>query len=236
MEQAWKRASMLFSAAAIFYGLGLAFDLIYIIQYNFEYCLDHDDYYCHIEGQAKYSLFAGLILTGGLAKVSFDQSKRISDPNRFTLSIPKGNTENQYGLTNELGIGHLGSAYLFGLANFFLLFVPSIDAFEGDLVISSIIIHFILTIFYFISYKGEFFIGLSLSFVTVVGIFFLVFVTSFSEFSILLLVLGGLTYLITMIVNHTRGLHGISVGMLYGAPISFFGAVFFIAFLVFGEL
>ena len=25
---------MLFSAAAIFYGLGLAFDLIYIIQYN----------------------------------------------------------------------------------------------------------------------------------------------------------------------------------------------------------
>ena len=188
-----------------------------------------------IEGQAKYSLFAGLILTGGLAKVSFDQSKRISDPNRFTLSIPKGNTENQYGLTNELGIGHLGSAYLFGLANFFLLFVPSIDAFEEG-AISSIIIHLILTIFYFILYKGEFFTGLSISFVTVVATFFLVFVTNFSEFSIFLLVLGGLTYLITMIVNHTRGLHGISVGMLYGAPISFFGAVFFIAFLVFGEL
>ena len=89
------------------------------------------------------------------------------------------------------------------------------------MVISSIIIHFILTIFYFISYKGEFFIGLSLSFVTVVGIFFLVFVTNFSEFSILLLVLGGLTYLITMIVNHTRGLHGISIGMLYGAQYHF---------------
>ena len=104
------------------------------------------------------------------------------------------------------------------------------------MVISSIIIHFILTIFYFISYKGEFFTGLSISFVTVVATFFLVFVTNFSEFSIFLLVLGGLTYLITMIVNHTRGSHGISVGMLYGAPISFFGAVFFIAFLVFGEL
>ena len=75
-----------------------------------------------LRAKAKYSLFAGLILTGGLAKVSYDQSKESQISNRFTLSIPKGNMENQYGLTNELRIGHLGSAYLFGLANF----LPSI--------------------------------------------------------------------------------------------------------------
>ncbi len=236
MEQAWKRASVLFSAAAVFYGLGLVFDLSYIIQYNLDYCFGNEDYYCHMENQPKYSLFGGLIVSGSLAKVSFDQSKRIADPNKFTLGIPKANTLNQYSPTTELGIGHVGVAYFLGLANFFLLFLPSIDMLDEGMSYMSIIIHILLTIFYLILYKGEFFAGLALSAATVVVIIFLIFATEFSDFSIFLLVLGGLAYLLTIIINHARGLHGISLGLLYGGPFSFVGAVFVIALLFFGEL
>ena len=227
---------MLFSAAAVFYGLGLVIDLIYILTHSLEYCFDSEDYYCHLESQPKYSLIGGLIVAGGLAKVSFDQSKRIADANRFTLDIPKVNTINQYGPTTELVIGHPGVAYFLGLANFFLLFLPSIDYLDEGILNIPIIIHILLTIFYFILYKEEFFIGMALSFASVVVIILLIFATEFSDFSISLLVLGGLGYLLTMIIYHSRGKHGISLGMLYGGPISFFGAIFAIALLIFGEL
>ena len=106
----------------------------------------------------------------------------------------------------------------------------------GGLGFLSILIHIMLTIFYFVLYKSDFFNGLALGFVIVVVTFFFVFATDFSELSIFLLVLGGLTYLLTMVINHSRGNHGISLGMLYGGPISFFGAILAIALLVFGEL
>ena len=106
----------------------------------------------------------------------------------------------------------------------------------GELGLLSILIHIVLTIFYFVLYKSEFFNGLALGFVIVVVTFFFVFVTDFSEVSIFLLVLGGLTYLLTMVINHSRGKHGISLGMLYGGPISFFGAIFVTVLLIFGAL
>ena len=56
MEKAWKRASVLFSAAAVFYGLGLFLDLIYIAGHSLEYCFDSEHYYCHMESQPKYTL------------------------------------------------------------------------------------------------------------------------------------------------------------------------------------
>ena len=236
MEKAWKRASMLFSAAAVFYGLGLLLDLIYIAGHSFEYCFDSEHYYCHMESQPKYTLAAGIIISGGLAKVSIDQSKRITDGNRFTLSIPNDLSLNHYDPTTQSGIGHPGFAYLFGLANFFLLFLPSIDMSTGGLGFLSILLHIMLTIFYFVLYKSDFFNGLALGFVIVVVTFFFVFATDFSELSIFLLVLGGLTYLLTMVINHSRGKHGISLGMLYGGPISFFGAIFVTVLLIFGAL
>ncbi len=236
MERAWKRASMLFFAAAVFYGLGLVIDLIYILTHSLEYCFDSEDHYCHLESQPKYTLAAGIIISGGLAKVSIDQSKRITNGNRFILSIPNDSALTQYDPTTQSGIGHPGFGYLFGLANFFLLFLPSINMSTGGLGFLSILMHIVLTIFYFVLYKSEFFNGLALGFVIVVVTFFLIFATGFSDVSIGLLVLGGLTYLFTMVINHFRGKHGISLGMLYGGPISFFGAIFAIALLIFGEL
>ena len=156
-----------------------------------EYCFDSEHYYCHMESQPKYTLVAGIIISGGLAKVSIDQSKRITDGNRFIPSIPKDLTLNQYDPTTQSGIGHPGFAYLLGLANFFLLFLPSIDMSTGELGLLSILIHIVLTIFYFVLYKSDFFNGLALGFVIVVVTFFFVFATDFSEVSIFLLVLGG---------------------------------------------
>ena len=238
MQQGWKKAGFLFSAAAVFYAIGLFFEIYYyyILTDIFEDCWGDAEGGCHMLQQQKYSLIGGVLVSGTLAKISFDKDKRLNNPVAnigltksyfFTSSGEMKITATNLDQSEPTydGWKNFGIAYA-------LFFVNITISYEFFL---SIPIHIALTIMYGFVYKGEFWKGFGLVSALCLALIFLVFISGFSEVSIIFLIIAAGVFLGMIIHSHANGKHTRAIGLLYGLPIAFFGLMLFIVMMIFGS-
>ena len=245
MQQGWKKAGFLFSAAAVFYAIGLFFEIYYyyILTDIFEDCWGDAEWGCHKLQQQKYHFIGGVLVAGTLAKISFDKDKRLNHPTGnigltksyfFTSSgemkITAANLDQSEPTYN--GWKHFGIAYGLFFVNITIIF-GTID-FE-DLFLLSIYVQIALTIMYGLVYKAEFWKGFGLVFALCSALMFLIFLSGFSETSFAFLFIAAGVFLGMIIHSHANGKHTRAIGLLYGLPIAFFGLMSFLIIMIFGS-
>ena len=246
MQQGWKKAGFLFSAAAVFYAIGLLFEIYYyyILTDIFEDCWDDSGGGCHMLQQQKYHLIGGVLVAGTLAKISFDKDKRLNHPNGnigltksyfFTSSgeIKIAATSLNLSEPTYDGWKHFGIAYGLFFVNMTILF-GSVEV-ELYLFLLSIFVHIALTIMYGFVYKVEFWKGFGLVLALFFVLLLLILLSGFDEISILFLIIAAGVFLGMIIHSHTNGKHTRAIGLLYGLPIAFFGFMFVILMMIFGS-
>tara|TARA_B100000212_G_scaffold336585_1_gene310128 strand:+ start:2049 stop:2768 length:720 start_codon:yes stop_codon:yes gene_type:complete len=238
MQQGWKKAGFLFSAAAVFYAIGLFFEIYYyyILTDIFEDCWGDSGGGCHMLQQQKYHLIGGVLVAGTLAKISFDKDRRLNHPTGnigltksyfFTSSGEMKIAATNLNVSEPTydGWKNFGIAY----ALFFVNITISYEFFF------SIPIHIALTIMYGFIYKGEFWKGFGRVFALCFVLSLLMLLSGFDEISIVFIFIAAGVFLGMIIHSHANGKHTRAIGLLYGLPIAFFGLMLFIVMMIFGS-
>ena len=241
MQQGWKKAGFLFSAAAVFYAIGLFFEIYYyyILTDIFEDCWGDSGGGCHMLQQQKYHLIGGVLVAGTLAKISFDKDKIRNHPSGnigstksyfFTSSGEMKIAATSLNVSEPTydGWKHFGVAYGLFFVNM-TIFFGSIEGGEY-LFLLSMFIHISLTIMYGLVYNGEFWKGFGRVFALWFVLFLLMLLSGFDEISIVFIFIAAGVFLAMIIHSHANGKHTRAIGLLYALPIAFIGlmAVLFI--------
>ena len=237
MSQGWKISCLLFSFAAVIYGLGLIFDISFYLMHFLDQCDGVNTESCHIIGQDKYFLAAGCLVSATMAKISFNQNARINGPKNYSNENILSNIFTQDVQVPNLPLdGFMNPifAYLLLIANT-VFFFSYFDTGDDEEIIVSILIHIVLTITYGVFYKSEFWKGIGIVFIAWFVTLFLVVLTSFSEMSIFILIISGVIIVGVIINYHANKKHERAVGILYGLPIGFFVMTFVLFLIIFGE-
>ena len=246
MQQGWKKAGFLFSAAAVFYAIGLFFEIYYyyILTDIFEDCWGDSGGGCHMLQQQKYHLIGGVLVAGTLAKISFDKDKRLNHPNGnigltksyfFTSSGEMKIAATSLNVSEPTydGWKHFWIAYGIFFVNMTIL-VESIEG--GDyLSLFSIIVHIALSIMYGFVYNDEFLKGFGRVFALCFVLFLLMLLSGFDEIGIVFIFIAAGVFLGMIIHSHANGKHTRAIGLLYGLPIAFIGLMTVTFMIIFGS-
>ena len=246
MQQGWKKAGFLFSAAAVFYAIGLFFEIYYyyILTDIFEDCWGDAEWGCHKLQQQKYSLIGGVLVSGTLAKISFDKDKRLNNPVAnigltksyfFTSSGEMKITATNLDQSEPTydGWKNFGIAYALFFVNI-TIFFGSIEG-GGYLSSFSIIVHIALSIMYGFVYNDEFLKGFGRVFALCFALFLLMLLSGFDEIVIVFIFIAAGVFLGMIIHSHANGKHTRAIGLLYGLPIAFVGLMFVTFLIIFGS-
>ena len=246
MQQGWKKAGFLFSAAAVFYAIGLFFEIYYyyILTDIFEDCWGDSGGGCHMLQQQKYHLIGGVLVAGTLAKISFDKDKIRNHPSGnigstksyfFTSSGEMKIAATSLNVSEPTydGWKHFGVAYGLFFVNM-TIFFGAIEA-EEYLFLLSIFVHIALTIGYGFVYDGEFWKGFGRVCILSFILLLLILLSGFDEISIVFIFIAAGVFLGMIIHSHANGKHTRSIGLLYGFPIAFFGLMTFFIMMIFGS-
>ena len=246
MQQGWKKAGFLFSAAAVFYAIGLFFEIYYyyILTDIFEDCWGDSGGGCHMLQQQKYHLIGGVLVAGTLAKISFDKDKIRNHPSGnigstksyfFTSSGEMKIAATSLNVSEPTydGWKHFGVAYGLFFVNM-TIFFGSIEGGEY-LFLLSMFIHISLTIMYGFVYNGEFWKGFGRVCILSFVLLLLILLSGFDEISIVFIFIAAGVFLGMIIHSHANGKHTRAIGLLYGFPIAFFGLMTFFIMMIFGS-
>ena len=242
MEQAWKRASLLFTASALVYGFALIVTFIQWIG-ELEGCVSHPERpICDLVGVDLYYNTGAFLIALSLTMVSNRNSKSIKMPNQeyHIVTNEQSNSKNLIlNLISKLFSNrvetttHFGGYFdtpVFYILGYFLFasnvtfFIASLD---GDDVWSPLFhlsMQVFCSIFFLVVYRGEFFKGVLTTSITA-SIFGVLSVFSLISESITLLVVsmficGGIL-VFQILKNVVKGNQKRLLGMFYGAGLGF---------------
>ena len=249
MEQAWKRASLLFTASALVYGFALIITFIQLID-NLEGCVSHPERsICDLVGIDIYYYAGTFLIALSLAIVSNRNLKSIKMPNQEYQKIRNEESASKNLVRNLMTklfsnrvetTSHFGGYFdtpVFYILGYFLfvlniiLFILSLDGNDIWSPLLHVSIQVFCAIFFFVVYRGEFFKGvlktsITASLFAVLSVFSAI-TESITLFVLSIFICGGVV-VFDILKNLVRGNQKRLLGMFYGTGFGFLLFLFII--------
>ena len=250
MEQAWKRASLLFTASALVYGFALIVTFIQWIG-ELEGCVSHPErQICDLVGVDLYYYVGAFLIAISLAIVSNRNSKSIKVPNQEYHIVTNEQSASKNPILNLMSklfsdrvetTPHFGGYFdtpVFYILGYFLFasnvtfFILSLDGDDALSPLFHLSMQIFCSIFFLVVYWGEFFKGVLMTSITASIFGVLTVLSAISEsitlFVVSMFICGGIL-VFQILKNIVKGNQKRLLGIFYGAGLGF---VLFLMFLI----